>query len=462
MVPHRVGRAHGHRMVQADTARSGANNVTKQIFSCVAGFLAMAGGFPPSAWGVPETVSYVGFLGNPTGFGITDSVSVQVALFVVETDGIAVWDEDLGPVDVVDGQFEIILGQNDPTALDTALGASNEYWLEFTINGELLSPRQRIHSIPFARHAGNAQMLSGMSPDDFVQWDAGGVIDVSGIKASGQTVVDSSGTWVGSLKVPNVSGNCTPELAGTIRFGSGKFEGCNGVQWVRLDNAVLAGASQSSAAKSCNDVLLGGGSSGSGLYWLDPDGDGNTANAFQAYCDMSTSGGGWTACAAFGHIKKGDGLDYTYTPWTTGSKAFLNAIGSVAHYGNFCGSLIVSQMFAQARTNTSSVAFTTAPVTTSGVNPFAATGAFAFSSAGGYIKFFNRSAMVPNGQFFVGGACNLTTNGNAQGTDLCVGDGTSYQQMMGNINNSNVGDHMCQMNEACGVSSTNIVVFFVK
>jgi len=68
---------------------------------------------------------------------------------------------------------------------------------------------------------------------------------------------------------PGVSDPVTVEAAG-CPAGSGEEPDCPGI--------------------SCLTILQGGFSVGDGEYWIDPMGTG----AFQAYCDQTTDGGGWT------------------------------------------------------------------------------------------------------------------------------------------------------------------------
>ena len=54
-----------------------------------------------------------------------------------------------------------------------------------------------------------------------------------------------------------------------------------------------AGLSKDSSALNCEDLKTKVPSATSGVYWIDPDA-GTHSNAFQAYCDQQTEGGGWT------------------------------------------------------------------------------------------------------------------------------------------------------------------------
>ena len=58
-------------------------------------------------------------------------------------------------------------------------------------------------------------------------------------------------------------------------------------------SASHTGQSKENPALNCNDLRFKAPSLVSGVYWIDPD-SGSHGNAFQAYCDQQTDGGGWT------------------------------------------------------------------------------------------------------------------------------------------------------------------------
>ena len=64
---------------------------------------------------------------------------------------------------------------------------------------------------------------------------------------------------------------------------------------------------------SCKQILDNGGSTGNGVYSIDPDGVGGNA-PFQAYCDMTGDGGGWTLAMKMDGSK--NTFQYASSYWT--------------------------------------------------------------------------------------------------------------------------------------------------
>ena len=100
----------------------------------------------------PTLVSYQGLLVDSQGAPQNGTVNLGFALFAAASGGAALWSETQSGVVVVDGVYSVNLGSNVP--LTPSLLAGTERWLEVTVNGEAMAPRQRFTSAPYALRAG--------------------------------------------------------------------------------------------------------------------------------------------------------------------------------------------------------------------------------------------------------------------------------------------------------------------
>ncbi len=115
---------------------------------------------------VPATMTYHGNLADGSGQPVDTTVEATFRIYDAKAGGTEVWSEDFSTVDVNNGSFTAQLGSNQPL---TGVFDGHQYWLEVTIDGETLSPRTAIDSVPYALRANtanDADTVGGKTPAD--------------------------------------------------------------------------------------------------------------------------------------------------------------------------------------------------------------------------------------------------------------------------------------------------------
>ncbi len=270
---------------------------------------------------IPATLGVQGALSNGGGAVADGAYTVTFSLYASASAPAPLWSEPASAT-VADGVFNHALGTVVP--LPTTLGTAAELWLGVRVEGEPELPRTQLQSVAYALFAGHAASadvaasaqalactacvgpaalsfdpvteaelqaaLAGLPKLDAIDGLVGGTL-LSGLDLSGHELT----TW----RVQNATAApyaCSATAAGAMYFDTVRklFFGCDGTRWIALSK-LADGASADNPGRTCK-TLLEGGATQSGPYWIDPDG-GPTSDAFQAYCDMASAGGGWTLVA---------------------------------------------------------------------------------------------------------------------------------------------------------------------
>jgi len=96
------------------------------------------------------TVNYQGRLANNSGNPLSGTFGMTFAIFNSSTGGNLMWGpESHAAVPVSNGLFSVGLGSQTAGGIPTTVWNGDRY-LEITVSGETLSPRELIHSVPIA------------------------------------------------------------------------------------------------------------------------------------------------------------------------------------------------------------------------------------------------------------------------------------------------------------------------
>lgn len=116
---------------------------------------------------VPAQIPFQGLLLDSGGTPVNDAVDLDFELFDAIASGASLWTESHLGVIVVDGVYSVNLGSQTP--LTQSILSGGTVFLEISVSGETLVPRQQLLSVPFARVAESVGSTSALLLEQMVQ-----------------------------------------------------------------------------------------------------------------------------------------------------------------------------------------------------------------------------------------------------------------------------------------------------
>ena len=104
--------------------------------------------------GVPHLINYQAMLTDSTGQPLNRTQNLDFAIYADSSGGSSLWNETHTAVSVTDGLFHAILGSVQP--IPETIFTGQVKWLETTVEGEILSPRTKIVTVPYSLKSSNS------------------------------------------------------------------------------------------------------------------------------------------------------------------------------------------------------------------------------------------------------------------------------------------------------------------
>jgi len=140
------------------------------LLLCLLALVATFAGAAAAPAAVPGEINYQGLLLDDLGQPVTGSVDMEFRLYDADTAGTLLWTETHPGVPVADGIYDVALGATTPISASVVAGGA--IYLQVSVDGEVMTPRQRLLVVPYALRAEvaeTAESIQGQSGDFFTQ-----------------------------------------------------------------------------------------------------------------------------------------------------------------------------------------------------------------------------------------------------------------------------------------------------
>jgi hypothetical protein len=141
----------------------------------------------------PNSISYQGRATDAFDVPLNGGQSMVFTIFDAAVAGVSLWTSGAQPVTCVDGLFNVELGAPPMPALPVNIFDDSTRYLEVSVNGQVISPRTRLISAPYARNVARLQGAAGGAVSGNVDLQVSGTTRID-LETSGSRISTYSGS----------------------------------------------------------------------------------------------------------------------------------------------------------------------------------------------------------------------------------------------------------------------------